>query len=315
MMLFALLLQVFTLVEWNCENLFDCEPDSVHDDTEWLPESYRHWTHYRYWQKVNNVGRTLIACGGRDEGWTLPDLVVLTEVENDSVMVDLTRKSLLRSARYEYLLTDSPDLRGIDVAVLYSPFAFRLLESRSIRIQPLKNMRPTRDILYVSGEVITGDTLHIFALHAPSRRDGERQTRPHRMAVAECLAAAVDSIRALSPSAKIVVAGDFNDYTSSPSLKFLAERGLTDVSAAFKGSGGVAGTYKYRGVWRSLDHILCSPSMESSLIGGQIADFPFLLTGDETYGGTKPKRNYIGPRWQNGYSDHLPLIARFRLSE
>ena len=314
MLFLALLLQVFTVVEWNSENLFDCEPDSVHDDTEWLPEGYHHWTHYRYWQKVNNVGKTLLACGGTADAWHLPDVVILTEVENDSVMTDLTRKSLLRTARYEYLMTNSPDVRGIDVAVLYSPFAFRPIRSHSIRVNPVKDMPPTRDILYVCGETISGDTLHVFALHAPSRRDGERQTRPFRMAVAHRLMEAIDSIRLCSADAKILVAGDFNDYIKSPAMKYYYSHGLTDLSSRFEKGGEVKGTYKYKGVWNSLDHVLGSPSVALLMVDGKVADFPFLLTEDETYGGQKPLRNYVGPRWQNGFSDHLPLVLHFQFA-
>jgi hypothetical protein len=45
-------------------------------------------------------------------------------------MFDLTRRSLLRQAGYEYVMTDSPDRRGIDVALVYSPFTFRLINHR-----------------------------------------------------------------------------------------------------------------------------------------------------------------------------------------
>ncbi|MFC2766956.1 MAG: endonuclease, partial [Prevotella sp.] len=97
-----LLLSFFTFVELNCENLFDCEHDSLKQDQEFLPDSWRHWNHYRYWQKLNHIGQEIIACGEQGDDWQLPDIVALCEVENDSVMVDLTRKSLLRKAGYEY---------------------------------------------------------------------------------------------------------------------------------------------------------------------------------------------------------------------
>src|SRR3712207_5686087 len=99
---------------------------------------------------------------------------------NDSVLTDLTKKSLLRNARYEYVMTDSPDERGIDVALLYSPFSFRLITSYPIRIDLLPDMKPTRDILYASGEIITGDTLHVFVVHAPSRSGGAKLSEPYR---------------------------------------------------------------------------------------------------------------------------------------
>ena len=114
----TLLVSLFTLVQLNCENLFDCRHDSLKDDHEFLPEAYRRWTPSRYWKKLNRIGQEIVACGGEGKQWRLPDLVALCEVENDSVLRDLTHRSLLRTARYEYVMTNSPDVRGIDVALL-----------------------------------------------------------------------------------------------------------------------------------------------------------------------------------------------------
>ena len=110
----------FTLVELNCENLFDVSHDSLKQDQEYLPDATRHWTRKRYWRKLDNIAQEILSC--RDDG--IPDLVALCEVENDSALTYLTRRSLLRNAGYEYLVTSSPDLRGIDVALVYSPFSF-----------------------------------------------------------------------------------------------------------------------------------------------------------------------------------------------
>lgn len=125
--------------------------------------------------------------------------MALCEVENDTCLRDLTRRSLLRNAGYEYVMTSSPDLRGIDVALLYSPLSFRLYNNISFRIKPLEGMKPTRDILYAGGILPSGDTLHVYVVHAPSRSGGEKATRPHRMHVARQLCEAIDSLRALSP--------------------------------------------------------------------------------------------------------------------
>ena len=184
MNILCLLLGIFTFVELNCENLFDTRHDSLKHDMEFLPDSYHYWNKGRYWKKLNHIGQEIIACGGEGKAWILPDMVALCEVENDSVMHDLTKRSLLRQARYEYIMTDSPDERGIDVALLYSPFTFQLLSWHAIRVAPLRDMKPTRDILYAAGRVITGDTLHVFVLHAPSRSGGELATRLNRMVVA-----------------------------------------------------------------------------------------------------------------------------------
>ena len=236
-----LLTTLFTFVELNCENLFDYRHEEGKDDMEWTVTSPRHWNKGRYWRKLNNIGQEIISCGdqsnqvqiydnqspslsregrgGSPPSWQLPDMVALCEVENDSVLKDLTERSVLRNAGYQYLITHSPDLRGIDVALLYSPASFGLIRSYALRVKPLSGMRPTRDILYACGETVSGDTLHVFVVHAPSRFGGERQTRPNRRIVGERLMASIDSIRSLHPQPRIIVAGDFNDGDNDPLLK------------------------------------------------------------------------------------------------
>lgn len=300
------------IVELNTENLFDTTHDSLKNDYDFLPDGNYHWSRHRYWQKVNRIGQTIIACGDGPK-WRLPDLVALCEVENDSVLMAITKRSLLRKARYEYIMTHSPDERGIDVALLYSPFSFAPVGSQSIRIIPVAGMKPTRDILYVKGRVITGDTLHVFVVHAPSRSGGEAQSRPYRLHVATALANAIDSVYSSSPEAKVIVTGDFNDYSNSPSLQLLYAHGLKNVSSEAKGHNGAKATYRYHGEWRSLDQMLVSRNLKDNVAECWIGDYPFLLEPDEKYGGVKPHRNYYGPRYNNGFSDHLPLIMELIL--
>ena len=306
MFLTLILSSFLTFMELNCENLFDTRHDSLKNDLEFLPDGSYRWTPYRYWAKLNHLGQEIVALSN-----PIPDFVAMCEVENDSVMFDLTRRSLLRNAGYEYVMTSSPDERGIDVALLYQPASFALLHSHSIRIKPLPDTRPTRDILYASGLIITGDTLHVFVVHAPSRRGGELASRPYRLHVASQLAEAVDSVYAISRDAKIIIAGDFNDYADSPALQYLYEHHLINISADAKGSHGAKATYRWHGEWRSLDQILCSPSLAARKQSSVIGDLPFLLEDDEKYGGKKPYRTYLGPRYLGGYSDHLPLVVQF----
>lgn len=312
-----LLLSIFTFVELNCENLFDCRHDSLKNDTEFLPDGSYHWTRSRYWRKLNRVGQTIISCGEKKGGnaagnpWQLPDLVALCEVENDSVMHDLTRRSLLRKARYEYIMTSSPDERGIDVALMYSPFTFSLLSQRQIGIRLVEGMRPTRNLLYAEGRVASGDTLHVVVAHLPSRRGGEAQSRPFRRQVATQIRELVDSVRGVKPNANIIVTGDFNDYSSSESVRIVCSAGMADISSSATGSNGARGTYRYQGEWGSLDHIVVSLPMLPKVVGCRVNDAPFLLVKDDKYGGVQPRRNYLGPRYLDGFSDHLPLIAEF----
>lgn len=307
-----LLVSLLTLVEFNCENLFDCQHDSLKEDLEFTPQGNRRWTEKKYRNKLDNIARAVITCGDGDE-WRLPDIVALCEVENDLVMRDLTGRTLIRNAGYEYVMTSSPDVRGIDVALMYRQDAFAPVRHYPLRVEPPDGMRPTRDILYVAGRVVTGDTLHLFVVHAPSRFGGEKPTRAYRMAVAGRLCEAVDSLRGVCREPCIIVAGDFNDYGSDPSLVYLQGHGLTDISANATGSNGAGGTYKYKGRWGSLDHILVYGRPAAWLQSCNVCDAPFLLEPDAKYGGVQPYRTFRGWQYRNAYSDHLPLVARFLL--
>lgn len=302
------------IVELNAENLFDTLHDSLKNDLDFTPDGNYHWTRTRYWQKINRTAQTLIACGTDSVNTTLPDLIGLCEVENDSVLIALTRRSLLRKARYEYVMTSSPDERGIDVALVYQPISFALIRSSSFRIPPKSGMKPTRDILYAAGQVITGDTLHVFVIHQPSRSGGEAATRPNRLHVASFLAEKIDSVSRVAPDAKILVIGDFNDYAADASLELLYDCGMLNPSREAVGRNGIAkGTYRYRGQWGSLDQMLVSEELAARVMDCYIFDADFLLEEDQKYGGMKPHRNYIGPRYNNGFSDHLPLVMSLKL--
>lgn len=311
-MLIALVLSsFFTFVELNGENLFDCEHDTLKQDTEYMPDSPKHWTRKRYWRKLNNIAQELVSV----EGDGLPDMIALLEVENDRVMYDLTRRSLLGTAGYRFVMTQSPDLRGIDAALLYRPQSFALDTAFSLCITPVEDMRPTRDILYARGRVISGDTLHVFVVHAPSRFGGERYSRPFRQAVATRLCQSLDSLRRLSPEAHVLVAGDFNDMADSPSIRQLThEGGLQHLTREARGQYGVRGTYRYQGEWGSLDHVLGSPTVSSMVDTVFIHSPRFLLEEEPQYGGFRPRRTFNGMRYQPGYSDHLPLVVRLRLN-
>ena len=308
-MFLSLLLSGFlTFVELNCENLFDYRHDEGKDDTEYLPEATRHWTKKRYWKKLNNIAQELLSTS--DDG--IPDLIALCEVENDSVLTDLTRRSLLRNAGYEYMMTASPDVRGIDVALLYSPFSFVPIRSYPLRVTPVDGMRPTRDILYVSGLISSGDTLHVFVVHAPSRYGGERYSRPFRQVVADRLCQSLDSIRAITTDAQILIAGDFNDGPDSPMLQQICRQRIRNLTKDARGANGVKGTYRYKGEWERIDHILGSPNIYNKVDTAYIHAPKFLLEDEKLYGGLRPRRTYNGMRYQPGYSDHLPLVIRLR---
>ena len=181
----------FRIMGYNVENLFDCRHDTLKNDREFLPDAVRRWNYTKYKKKLNAIARVIIAAGK----WTPPALVALCEVENDSVLRDLTRYSVLREAGYRYVITHSPDERGINVALLYQRGIFKLLSNRSYPVmKPRRNSRPTRDILHVSGQLLNSDTLDVFVVHFPSRSGGAKASEPYRLAAAQRLKDTTDSL-------------------------------------------------------------------------------------------------------------------------
>ena len=320
----------FRVVTYNVENLFDTCHDAGKRDQEFLPGAERRWTSARYRKKLADLARTLAAAGGSEPA----SLIGLCEVENDSTLRDLTQRTMLRRLGYEYIVTRSPDARGIDVALLFQPGRFRVLDFRSLRVPyraPAE--RPTRDILWVAGLVPTGDTLDVFVCHLPSRAGGAARTESYRCRAAALLRSHIDSLTARRGKARVLIMGDFNDEPSDRSLTRALgvrqpvpasqedtadPRALYVLSATAKGREGVKGTYRYRGTWNRLDQIIVSGSLllpkegfRTSAANCQIVSPDFLLEPDATYGGVKPRRTYQGTFYHGGVSDHLPLAVDF----
>lgn len=318
----------FRIMSYNVENLFDCRHDTLKNDYEFLPDALRHWNYFKYRKKLNSIARTLIAVGG----WTPPALVALCEVENDSVLLDLTRHSVLRETGYRYVMTQSPDERGVDVALLYRRELFKLLSFRSIPVKKVsRSNRPTRDILHVSGLLLNRDTLDIFVVHFPSRHGGAKTSEPYRLSAARQLKNAADSLLRTRRLPQIIIMGDFNDYPHSQSIRkiLMAEPPPASTTSLSPDKlyhllagkcGKHAGSYKYRGEWGLLDHIIVcgrllqtDAPLQADEHKAGIFRPSYLLTDDSDYGGKQPFRTYHGMKYLGGYSDHLPVWAELRL--
>lgn len=320
----------FRVMSYNVENLFDYKHDTLKNDQEFLPEAVRHWNYAKYKKKLDDIARVIVAVGG----WDLPALVALCEVENDSVLVDLTRYSALREADYRYLITSSQDERGIDVALLYQRALFKPLSQQNLRVEkPHKNSRPTRDILHVSGLLLNRDTLDIFVVHFPSRSGGAKQSASYRNKAAACVKEMTDSLFQIRQRPQIIIMGDFNDYPHSSSIKEILQAGKVPLSSTLlqphrlyhllarrASTRKRIGTYKYMGAWQWLDHIIVSGTLlqpqaplHTSEEKANVFTPSFLLTDDPKFGGRQPFRTYNGMRYQGGYSDHLPVYAEFQL--
>lgn len=320
----------FRIMEYNVENLFDCLHDTLKSDYEFLPDAVRHWNYGKYKRKLNDIARVITAVGG----WTPPALVALCEVENDSVLFQLTRYSALREVGYRYVATHSSDERGIDVALLYQRNMFKLLSCQSLPVaKPKKENRPTRDILHASGLLLSHDTLDVFVAHFPSRSGGAKATEPYRFSAAQKIKDATDSLLRIRIHPQIIITGDFNDHPNDKSIRevlkaetpprepdSLKAQTLYHLLARKSASDKQFGSYKYQGEWNLLDHIILSGSllmpnapMCTTEEKAGVFSAPFLLAEDQKYGGKQPFRTYYGMKYQAGYSDHLPVWAEFRL--
>jgi len=306
---------------YNCENLYDYLNDSLKNDEEYLPDGLRHWTKYRYYDKLNRVARVITAVGE----WQPPTIIGLCEIENRMVLDDLTEHSILRKLDYQIIHAESPDIRGIDVAFLYNAKVFYPLYYRAIPVAyPNNPTRKTRDILYVKGILSRVDTIHFFVNHWPSRFGGQVESEENRLYVASIIKEQTDSIFLTNRNSNILIMGDLNDYPTDKSLLEVLQT-QTDFSTIKDGKlynlsyylqeEKKVWSHKFQGHGGVLDQIIVSSSLLksdnklfTSVQYAKIGDIPFLLEADEQYSGVKPFRAFVGFKYNGGYSDHLPVF-------
>ena len=244
----------YRVMTYNVENLFDTCHDNGKSDEEFLPDGERKWNSWRYWKKLGDLARVVAAAGGDEPA----SLVALCEVENDSVVRDLARRTMLRRLGYEYIVTRGPDARGIDVALLYQPGRFRPVGIRSVRVAYTSpTERPTRDILYVEGLVPTGDTLDVFVCHFPSRSGGAARSEAYRCRAAATLRRLCDSLFRTRSEARLLIMGDFNSTWDHARFRELL--GTSFVDASEQAGEGFHMTYPSNSVIPPLveiDHIV-----------------------------------------------------------
>ena len=322
--------ETLRVVSYNVENLFHPKHDTVwepnpnpslkgreifieKDDYEWTPDGERRWSYTRYYRKVENIARVLTNIGE----WDGVDIVGLQEVENALCVKRLCYT--LRPGEYDFVHYESPDPRGIDVALVYKKSRVDTIATRAIRVsaslndgmsaaKPLNGELITRDILYVQARVDKKDTLHLFVCHLPSQRGGAAETEWKREAVKKVLQGAVDSVLAIEPQAKIVIMGDFNGEPKED-LRGLRNRMVVESQKSKVESHG---THKYHGRWSCLDQFYTSPALDS-LSTVRIYDAEWVQEPDEKYLGLKPKRTFNGFRYQkDGFSDHLPIVLMIK---
>jgi len=309
------------VIFYNVENCFDCFDDSLTLDNEFLPEGERHWNWDKYKQKTNKISKVILAAGG----WEFPDIIGLCEIENRFVLDGIFKIGHLNKINYQIIHRESPDRRGIDVALVYQSEVFQPLDTNFLQLKYKgENVSTTREILYVKGKLHTSDTIHLFVNHWPSRWGGQLESENKRISAATLLKTTIDAILLDDTSAKILIMGDFNDHPDNESLKSIlnarspideiSDNNLYNLAESFVNSGSI-GSYKYQGKWGMLDQFIVSGALLNKrgilyckTDAMSIFAPDFLLETDETHFGTKPLRTFLGYKYHGGFSDHLPIV-------
>ncbi|GAB1415566.1 endonuclease [Paludibacter sp.] len=312
---------------YNVENYFDCVDDSLTRDEEFLPGGMRGWNYSRYVRKQHNIAKVIVSA----DSWESPEIVGLCEVESHKCLYDLVLGPL-HNLHYRFSHFESPDLRGVDVALLYKPESFKLISEEPVKIVfPSNSNSKTRDILYVTGNVkSSNDTLHIFVCHFPSRLGGELDSEEKRLHVAKVLRDKVDYIFDSYIDPKIIIMGDFNDYPDNKSMFQVLNAVSPDTenivqdqlyNLMFPLHQKRMGTHKHYGDWGALDQIIVSGNLlnDNKKLFTRVSDVTihkpdFLLEDDEKFLGKKPFRTYVGFKYHGGYSDHLPVYVDFYIN-
>ena len=311
---------------WNLENFFDWIDGGRSDaDREFSAAGARRWTRRRFMAKAAAVAKTLLWTA--DRCGSLPEIFAVAEVENAFVLRMLLRETVLRKTDYAYVHFDSPDRRGIDVALLYRRSRLRLLEARPVRINAVcdEDTLRTRDILLAQLQDAAGRKWTVLVNHHPSKLGGAAAVWKREAAVRRLLDTA-DSLRR-SGEERIIACGDFNDTPDSPVLRPLTDpAGSAGVSSAPDAkvaenavSGAVFvnlaeplerrgfGTIRYEGRWELIDLFFVPPPL-APRCAMEILSPPFLTVHDNVHSGDRPFRTWLGPRYIGGVSDHRPVL-------
>ena len=308
--------QRYGVMFYNVENLFDTINDAGVADEDMLPKADRAWTEERYQRKLNGVAR-VIADLSNECGF--PAIVALAEVENRRVLDDLVTQKEIANAQYSVCHYDSPDERGIDVALLYRSELFKFKGCKSVRanVESAPNLQ-TRDYLLVWGEM-GGHEVLFCVVHFPSRIGGVKQTEHLRMGCAKQVREIVDSAIRANPNRSVVILGDMNDNPNNRSIRKVL--GAKRVGCRVESgrlynltASGRAGSSVYDGRWNRYDNIVVSSNLLLSGNGlhvvmpkrnarvGYVQRFEYLLD-ERKY----PKPTYQGGEYRGGVSDHLPI--------
>jgi hypothetical protein len=235
------------VASWNLQNLFDTSASEIATDLEFTPENG--WDDEALDKKLSNLAHIIrLMHGGQG-----PDLLGICEVETKALLEDLIGRTGRTDLRVAHV--DNADIRGIDTSLIYSADLFELAGEP---IGHMVNLRfPTRDLFEVPLRVkANGASLHVFVNHWPSRRRGQYESEPLRIAVAEHCGRLVQRVLKFSRSEvlampdtpatldalnsrferNVILMGDFNDEPYSRSIVdyLLATRDVDHIEEPIK---------------------------------------------------------------------------------
>jgi predicted extracellular nuclease len=310
-----------TIGFYNVENLFDTVDNKYKEDEDFLPEGKLKWNTKRYETKLDHLAKVISELGGNE----LPDVLGMCEVENRVVVQDLISQPLLKPGKYDIAHFESPDERGIDVALIFKKKVFTLIESKAFKINfPEDPKDKTRDILLVKLVKNKKDTICFIVNHWPSRLGGTEISEPKRRYVAKRVREVFDSLLAKNFQQKVIIMGDFNDEPSNKSIsedlkcKFdksqLSYNDLYNPMMDLKNAG--KGSIVYRKENEMIDQFMLSQSLcfdgnKMHYISGsaQVNMPDYLVETEEKYKGS-PLRTYAGAKYLGGYSDHFAVSIK-----
>ncbi|MDD6103054.1 MAG: hypothetical protein PUB73_00325 [Bacteroidales bacterium] len=290
-------------VFWNLENFFDTSDDPRKNDDEFTPRGTRHWTYKKFIAKRNGIARTIVSM--KEKYGLFPAIVAFAEVENRWVIEELTEKTPLSKLSYKIIHYESPDRRGIDVALIYREELFKVIQCNSISVDQTLIGRPTRDLLRVAG-LLDEDSTVIYVAHLPSKISGAWSSDHPRHVVISTLSDSMEKDIS-SGWKRIIVMGDFNDTPDSQTISYFLKKSPYLRCISMEEFSKEAGTIKYKGRWELIDLAFASEWITHATYN--IFDSGFLLEKDNQYLGKKPKRCYNGPVYNAGLSDHLPIVV------
>lgn len=311
-------LNSLTFVFYNVENLFDTLDEPNKNDEEFTPDSEKEWNLERYNKKLEDLSKVLSSVNENE----LPEIIGLCEVENKKVVSDLVKTGILSNGKYNIVHHESPDVRGIDCALVYREDEFKVVSHSPIHVE-FKDEPDykTRDILYVKGKTNNNEEFHVFVNHWPSRIGGLEKTEPNRVEVATLLRSKIDSVLNENQKANIVVMGDMNDEPANKSLGeilYAAPPGTENsklVNLMFPDDLQKKGSYYYSGEWNMLDNLVVSSSLldEDGFSCVDQKGFVFQQEWMEyknNEGQISPNRTYGGSNYYGGISDHFPVYFK-----